>query len=187
MSFFDILLRLVAKDLCPPHTHTPLLYCINIPVSQISPTATVRPFGFCKVQKTRVIMLLGGRQVGPMGPFLWQECHKRRKLKAENEKRKHMAEERSSWSTPLNTLAVLSHKELGLKGFDTSFHNPVQEMEVTVWMETSAAAWWKEQTISVWILWSSVKSPPRCLGAFQRKRYPRVSVRGADFAIQHEV
>lgn len=36
-----------------------------------------------------------------------------------------MATERSSRSVPLNTLAVLSHKELGHKGFDTSFHNPM--------------------------------------------------------------
>lgn len=36
-----------------------------------------------------------------------------------------MAKKRSSRSVPLNTLAVLSHKELGHKGFDTSFHNPL--------------------------------------------------------------
>lgn len=36
-----------------------------------------------------------------------------------------MATERSLRSVPLNTLAVLSHKELGHKGFDTSFHNPM--------------------------------------------------------------
>lgn len=84
--------------------------------------------GFCKVPKTGVILLLGVRQVGLLGPFLWQECHKRRKAKAEKKKKKkkgkHAAEERSSRSTPLNTLAVLPHKELGHKGFDTSFHNP---------------------------------------------------------------
>lgn len=51
-----------------------------------------------------------------------------------------MAGERSSRSTPLNTLALLSHKELGHKGFDTSFHNPLQEMGVTAEMETSAGA-----------------------------------------------
>ncbi len=71
-----------------------------------------------------------------------------------------MAEERSLRSTPLNTLALLSHKELGHKGFDTSFHNPLQEMGVTVEMETSAGAWWKEQTISFLILCSSVKNEP---------------------------
>lgn len=71
-------------------------------------------------------MLLGVRQVSLLGPFLCQECHTRRKAKAENKKkRRHMATERSSRSVPLNTLAVLSHKELGHKGFDTSFHNPM--------------------------------------------------------------
>lgn len=45
-----------------------------------------------------------------------------------------MPKERSSRSTPLNTLAVLSHEELGHKGFDTSCHNPLQEM-VTVNIE----------------------------------------------------
>lgn len=44
--------------------------------------------GFCKVPKTGVILLLGVRQVGLLGPFLWQECHKRRKAKAENKKNK---------------------------------------------------------------------------------------------------
>lgn len=32
-------------------------------------------------------MLLGVRQVGLLGPFLWQESHKRRKAKAENKKK----------------------------------------------------------------------------------------------------
>lgn len=49
-------------------------------------------------------------------------------------------EKRSSRSAPLNTLAVLTHKELGRQGFDTSFHSPLQEMGVTVEMETSAGA-----------------------------------------------
>lgn len=49
-------------------------------------------------------------------------------------------EKRSSRSASLNTLAVLTHKELGCKGFDTRFHSPLQEMEVTAEMETSAGA-----------------------------------------------
>lgn len=61
-----------------------LLYCIHIPVGQISPA-----LGFSKVPETGVIMLLGVRQVGLLGPFLWQECHKRRKAKAENKKEAH--------------------------------------------------------------------------------------------------
>lgn len=36
-----------------------------------------------------------------------------------------MAQKRSSRSLPLNTLAVLPHKEPGHKGFDMSFHNPL--------------------------------------------------------------
>lgn len=36
-----------------------------------------------------------------------------------------MAKKRSSGSMPLNTLAVWSHKELEHKGFDTSFHKPL--------------------------------------------------------------
>lgn len=63
-------------------------------------------------------MLLGVRQVGLLGLFLWQECHKRRKAKA-GKKKESVAEERSSRSLPFNTLAVLFHKELGHKGFDT--------------------------------------------------------------------
>lgn len=58
-----------------------LLYWIHIPVGQISPA-----LGFSKGPETGVIMLLGVRQVGLLGPFLWQECHKRRKAKAENKK-----------------------------------------------------------------------------------------------------
>lgn len=86
-------------------------------------------------------MLLGVRQVGLLGPFLWQECHKRRKAQAESKKRKkHMAEKRSPRSTPLNTLTLLSHKVLGHKGFDMCFHNSLQEMGVTVEIETSAGA-----------------------------------------------
>lgn len=78
---------------------------------------------FCKVPKTGAIMLLGVRQVGLQGPLLWQECHKRRKAKVENWKKKKKRKEsmrpekRSSRSTPLNTSAVLPHKELGHKGF----------------------------------------------------------------------
>lgn len=55
-----------------------------------------------------------------------------------------MAEERSSGSVPLNTLAALSHKDPGHKGFDTSFHNPLNTETAgtgfTVEMETSAGA-----------------------------------------------
>lgn len=85
-------------------------------------------------------MLLGVRQVGLLGPLLWQECHKEEKQKLKMKKESMRPEKRSSRSLPLNTLAVLPHKELGHKGFDTSFHSPLQEMGVTVEMETSSGA-----------------------------------------------
>lgn len=106
------------------------------------PLLQIEALGFCKVPKTGVITLLGVRQVWSGGalPLAGMSKEKEEKQKLEIKRESTRPRERSSRSTPLNTLAVLSHKELGPKGFDTSFHNPPQEMGVTVEMETSAGA-----------------------------------------------
>lgn len=49
-------------------------------------------------------MLLEVRQVGPLGLLLWQECHKERKAKAKNEKRKRAPEEKGPRGLCLSTL-----------------------------------------------------------------------------------
>lgn len=114
---------------------------------------------FCKVPECGAIMLLEVRQVGLLGLLLWQECHKRRKSKSWKWKKKaYTRRKRSSRSLPLNTLDVLPHKELGYKGFDMSFQGLLQEMGVTVEMETSAGASRKEQTMSFLILCSTATS-----------------------------
>lgn len=121
---------------------------------------------FCKVPKTGAIMLLGVRQVGLLGPLLWQECHKEEKQKLKMKNESMRPEKRSSRSLPLNTLAVLPHKELGHKGFDTSFHSPPAGNGGYSWdgdfswclMERAD----NEFPDSVWLCdeW------PQCLGAF---------------------
>lgn len=74
------------------------------------------------------------------GPYAGRNVTKEEKQKLKMKKESMRREKRSSRSTPLNTLAVLTHKELGRKGFDTGFHSPLQEMGVAVEMETSASA-----------------------------------------------
>lgn len=49
-------------------------------------------------------MLLEVRQVGPLGLLLRQECHKGRKAKAENEKRKRAPEEKGPGGLRLSAL-----------------------------------------------------------------------------------
>lgn len=97
--------------------------------------------GFSKVPKTRVITLLGARQVGLLGPFLWQECHKK------EEKQKPKIKKKSAWPRKgprgprLSTLQPSCLiKSSDRKVLTQAFTTPCRKWEVTVEVETSAGA-----------------------------------------------
>lgn len=90
------------------------VFCIHVSLGQIKPTF------FSEAVRRETGWFAGALSLAGMS-----QKKKKQKLKMKKKKAKHTAQERSSGSVPLNTLAVRSHKDPGHWGFDTSFHNPL--------------------------------------------------------------
>lgn len=127
---------------CLPH-------CSDFPEGWISPAAEGK-WGPWFVRSYHAVRSETGRSAGAAAPAGMSQREKSKSWKWE--KKACAWRKRSSRSPPLNTLHVLPHKDLWYKGFDTSFQGLLQEIGVSVEMETSAGASLKRQTMSFRIL-----------------------------------